>query len=98
MESLKTQTQLLELSNHAALGDYVIVVPAEIKESGITTRAQQFEDRPEIGLVVSVGQEVEDVKPGDVVFFGRYSHVQVSYEDILYLIMRIEDVYLVAKE
>lgn len=97
LETIKTQTELLNLSQHKALGEYIIVVPAEIQEPGITSRATQFEDRPEIGLVVSVGANVaEEVSVGDVVFFGKYSHVQITHDDIVYLVMRVEDIYCVA--
>lgn len=97
LEQLQNKTELLRLSEHRALGDYIIVVPAEIKEPGITSRATQFEDRPEVGLVVAVGNLVENIEAGNVVFFGRYSHVQVTHDDIIYLIMRSEDVYCVAE-
>jgi len=73
------------------------VVGADIQEPGVTTRAQQFEDRPEIGLVVAVGQEINDIEVGNVIFFGKYSHVQITHDDITYLIMRKEDVYCVAE-
>ncbi len=96
LEAIKTKTELLELSKHKALGDYVIVVPAEIQEPGITSRAVQFEDRPDIGIVVSVGPDCDSVSEGDVVFFGKYSHVQVTHDDIIFLIMRMEDIYCVA--
>lgn len=88
---------MLQLSNHQALGDYVIVVPAEIQETGITSRAIQFEDRPEVGIVVSAGPDVNGIQEGGVVFFGKYSHVQVTHDDVIYLIMRAEDIYLVAQ-
>jgi len=96
LEKIKTRTELLQLSNHQALCDYVIVVPAEIQEPGITSRATQFEDRPEVGVVVSVGPDASGITEGNVVFFGKYSHVQVTHDDIVYLIMRAEDIYLVA--
>lgn len=85
--------ELLTLSNHKALHDYVIVVPAVIEEPGITKRSLQFEDRPDVGILVSVGDKVEDLTVGDVVFFGQYSHFQITHDDITYLIMRAEDVY-----
>lgn len=72
------------------------MVPAEIQEPGITSRAVQFEDRPEVGIVVSVGKGITDVEDGDVVFFGKYSHVQITHDDIIYLVMRVEDIYCVA--
>jgi len=95
LEELKTQTQLLNLSEHKALGDWVIVVPAEIKEPGITSRAVQFEDRPEVGIVASAGPASTGISEGDVVFFGKYSSVQVTHDDVVYLIMRVEDIYCV---
>lgn len=95
---MKEQKELLNLSKHKALGDYIIVVPAEIKENGITARVLQYEDRPEIGIVVSVGESTSQVEEGDIVFFGKYSHVQITYDDISYLIMRSEDIFCVAEQ
>ncbi len=58
----------------------------------------QFEDRPETGIVVAVGEDVATLKVEDVVFFGKYSHTQQTHDDITYLVMRVEDVYLVANQ
>jgi co-chaperonin GroES (HSP10) len=79
------------------LGWYVIVVPATIDEPGITSRIEQYEDRPEIGLVVSVGENVEEIDKGNVVFFGKYSTVQMTHDDTTYIILREDDVYCVAE-
>lgn len=97
MKSLETQTQILELSNHKTLSDYLIVVSVNINESGVTTRARQYEDRPDIGLVTSVGDKVDKIKEGDVIFFGRYSSDSVTYDGIQYLLIRQEDVYCVVE-
>lgn len=94
---MKQQTNLLTLSNHKALYDYVIVVPAVIDEPGIAKRSVQFEDRPDIGIVTAVGDKVEGIEVEDVVFFGQYSHFQVTHDDITYLIMRAEDIFCVAE-
>ena len=98
MKVLETQTTLLNLANHKALGTWVIVAPASIKEEGITSRAVQFEDRPEVGVIVSIGDSVEGLDEGDVVFFGKFTHVQVTHDDIIYLIMQQEDIYCVANK
>tara|TARA_R100001086_G_C11848217_1_gene261023 strand:+ start:9858 stop:10091 length:234 start_codon:yes stop_codon:yes gene_type:complete len=68
------------------------VVPADIQEEGITKEQKQHEDRPNVGLVVSVGNEVELVNAEDVVFFGEYSHHKIVYNNISYLILREEDI------
>lgn len=85
------------MNQHKTLSDYVIVVPVDIQEPGVTSRASQFEDRPEIGLVVGAGPLAEGVEIGNVVFFGRYSHVQLTHDDVIYLIMRLEDIYCIAE-
>jgi co-chaperonin GroES (HSP10) len=78
------------------LGGWVIVAPVSIKEEGITSRSVQFEDRPEVGVIVSFGDEVSGLEVGSVVFFGKFTHVQVTHDDIIYLIMREEYIYCVA--
>lgn len=78
------------------MGGWVIVAPVSIKEEGITSRSVQFEDRPEVGVIVSFGDEVSGLEVGSVVFFGKFTHVQVTHDDIIYLIMREEDIYCVA--
>lgn len=99
MEEVKTNTSLLSLNKHKALYDSVIVVPAVIEEPGITRRSVQFEDRPDVGIVVAVGDDVGDVvNVGDIVFFGQYSHFQVTHDDITYLVMRVEDIYCVVND
>lgn len=97
LEEVRGNQSLLTLSNHKALHDYVIVVPAIIEEPGITKRTVQFEDRPDIGIVTAVGDKVEGISPEDIVFFGQYSHFQVTHDDITYLIMRSEDIFCVAE-
>ena len=97
LEQVKKNQNLLTLSNHTALHDSVIVVPAIIEEPGIARRSVQFEDRPDVGIVVALGEEVSGMEVGDVVFFGQYSHFQVTHDDITYLIMRAEDIFCVAK-
>lgn len=94
---MEQRTQLLNLSDHRALENWLVVVPIQIVEPGITKRAVHFEDRPAAGVVVVVGNSVEGISEGDVVFFGQYGHTKVTHDDMEYLVMRAEDVYLVAQ-
>lgn len=96
IQKIEAQTSLLDLSQHKVLNKHLIAVPVYIKESGVTTRAAQFEDRPEVGLVVGVAEDVEGVKKGDVIFFGKYSTTQITHDGIQYQILREEDIYCVA--
>ena len=97
VEKLNKQTELLNLPNHKTLHDNIIVVPLDVEEPGVTSRAVQFEDRPEIGLVVSVGPDVTGVEVGNVVFYGKYSTSQLTYAGNVYIIFKEEDVYCVAE-
>jgi co-chaperonin GroES (HSP10) len=72
-------------------------VPVQIVEDGITKKSIQFEDRPEIGLVVNVSDDAEGIEEGDVVFFGKYSTTQVTHNAVQYQIVRVDDIYCVAK-
>lgn len=98
LELVKNKPELLQISNHETLGNYIVVVPALIHESGITSRSTQYEDRPEIGLVVSVGDQINKVSVGSLIFFGKYSTEQLTYDGITYIILREEDVYSVTEQ
>lgn len=97
---LANSQSLLNLANHQATNDYVIVVPIEIREPGITTHVTQWEDRPNTGFVLSSGHWAAEsgINPGDVVFFGEYSHTKIVHDGVTYLVMRAEDIYLVAND
>lgn len=95
---MSQKTELLRLSQHKTLGDRIIVVPVEIKQTGITADIRQYEERPEIGLVVSVGGHVSEIKEGDVIFFSKYANDTVTHDGTAYIVIREEDVYCIAQE
>lgn len=97
LEEIKSKKGLLNLSEHTALGEHIIIAPVQIEESGVTKRSAQFEDRPDAGLVLSVGPDVSgSLKEGDVVFFNEFSHFKITYDGITYLVLRGEDIVCVA--
>jgi co-chaperonin GroES (HSP10) len=97
VKEVEQKTELLVLSNHKTLGDYLVVVPVNISQSGITTKQVQYEDRPSIGIVASVGLSVSNINEGDVVFFGQYSNDSITHDGVQYLLIRQEDIYCVAE-
>lgn len=44
------------------------------------------------GVVIAIGDEVETIKKGDNIFFGRYSGCEVERKGEKFLIMNEEDV------
>lgn len=87
---------MLNLPSHKVLSDNLIVVAAEVEDGGVTNVHRQYEDMAEMGLVVGVGEDIDNIVVGDVIFMGKYSTTKVTADDIDYLILRQEDVICVA--
>jgi len=76
--------------NMKAINKYVIT--EEIKEEkkfALIIKSQ--EEKVAKAKVVSVGQDIEDVKKGDIVLFDRYISQEVEYNNKKYLIVNGED-------
>lgn len=80
-----------------ALGDNVILkeeTKEEVSASGIILDGVSKE-RPEIGIVLSVGSKVHDVKEGDKVVFRKYAPDNLKIDGEEYLVVREEDIMAV---
>lgn len=49
----------------------------DFDEDDTIVNPRQYEDKPEWGIVVGIGENVERFKEGDVVCFGQYSSITV---------------------
>lgn len=81
------------------LGDFVLVKPirAVSKDKRLTDPAQ-YDDKPEFGEVISVGERVPDnIKVGSVIWFGKYSSEQIRNNEQDYYVIFYEDVKGVLK-
>jgi len=98
---LKQKSKSLNPKDFEYLYDNVLVVPIVIDEVGNgLVRPQGYEDKPEIGEVVKVGEgRIFDngvvvplkVKVGDIVYFNKYSSVKIRLDTTDYLILKEED-------
>lgn len=52
----------------------------------------QYEDKPEWGIIITVGTGIEDYMVGDIIRFGKYSTELIRCEGEDYFIVREEDV------
>lgn len=81
------------------LGLQVLVEPALAEEktaSGIIVPEQVREkEKPNRGVVVAIGEKVENVKPGDTVLFGKYAGTEMQTQEKKYLIMKYQDLFAV---
>lgn len=89
------------LLKHQLLQDNVLIAAVDFEQEGKVFRPNQYEDKPEFGLVLKVGRgrllesgvrEPSPVKEGDFVIFGKYSSVKVRSEGVDFLFVRDEDI------
>ena len=82
-----------------AINDYVIVdiIKEEPKKvSGlILTDETDESNRYKKANIISVGNLVEGVKNGDVIFYDKHAGHDIGYNDELYRVIRARDIVLV---
>ena len=82
-----------------AINDYVIVdiIKEEPKKvSGlILTDDTDESNRYKKANIISVGNNVEVVKKGDIIFYDKHAGHDIGYNDELYRVIRMRDIVLV---
>ena len=82
-----------------AINDYVIVniIKEEKKKvSGLILTDETDEtNRYRKANIISVGNLVEGVKSGDVIFYDKHAGHDIGYNDELYRVVRMRDIVLV---
>ncbi|MEN4053915.1 MULTISPECIES: co-chaperone GroES [Sulfurimonas] len=80
--------------NFKPLGDRVLV--ERVEETNTTASGiiipDNAKEKPSQAKVVAVSSEVEDVKEGDVVVFGKYSGTELALEGKEYLVLETSDI------
>jgi chaperonin GroES len=99
----KSNSPSIDLLKGKLLYDQVLIDPVVLEDSSNgLVNAQQYEDKPEFGKVLLVGNgrllDTGDVvkpivKVGDTVLFQKYSAQKVRVGAVDYLIIREEDIY-----
>jgi len=97
-----------DIKNFSVLYDNIVILPYKADEevNGLVL-PQQYEDKPQLGRVVKVGDGrlFDDgsviplkVSVGDIVLFNKYSTTQFSLGSVDYLVIREEDVVAIYKD
>lgn len=76
---------LLERQEEATKTASGIIIPDNAKE------------KPSQGSVVAISDEVENIKVGDSVVFGKYSGTELTLEAKTYLVIEIDDILGIIK-
>lgn len=103
-QNKKVETKETNLLDYEPLYDYIVVKALKVAGINGLIRPEQYDDKPEFGVVIKCGHGrlLEDgsvvplqVKPGDHIFFGRYSSTQTRSAGEDYLIIREDDIMAV---
>ena len=81
--------------NFQPLGNRVLVKRVEeatTTASGIII-PDNAKEKPSRGEVVAVSKEVEVLKNGDQVLFGKYAGNEVAFEGTKYIVIEVEDIF-----
>lgn len=70
----------------------LLLVKAIRPESKDLVDPAQYEDKPEFGEVIKLGEEVKDMVVGDIIRFGKYSTEAIRTNGADYYIIHEEDV------
>ena len=80
------------------LADRVVIEPKEAEtktESGLYI-PDSAKEKPQQGKIVAAGpgkkDEPMEVKPGDVVLYGKYAGTEVTVDGVKYLIVKQSDI------
>ena len=80
--------------NFKPLGDRVLV--ERVEETNTTASGiiipDNAKEKPSEGKVLAIGNDVEDVKEGDIVVFGKYSGTDLVLDGNEYLVLDVSDI------
>mgnify|MGYP001575259050 CR=1 FL=1 len=96
-----SKTKNIDIKKFHILYDNVFVRGIDIEEKDGIIKPAQYEDKPEIGEVISVGEgRIFDngtivplkVQPGDIVYFNKYSTTKFNFDGSDWYAVREEDI------
>ena len=97
-----SEVNKIDLLKGGLLYDSVLLKPIVVESDSVVLRPQQYEDKPEWGEVIMVGDgrvfdngEVGSlrVRPGSIVLFQKYSAQKFRHKCEDYLIIREDDIF-----
>tara|TARA_R100001463_G_scaffold85139_2_gene140005 strand:+ start:5732 stop:5989 length:258 start_codon:yes stop_codon:yes gene_type:complete len=82
-----------------AVNNYIIVdeIKESLKEIGgmVFTEELDEDNRYFKGKIISVGNLIEGLKDGDIIFYDKHAGHGITWNDKLYYVIRVNDVVLV---
>lgn len=81
-----------DITEFTFLRDLLLVKAIRPKDDSGLVDPQQYEDKPEFGEVIKVGDGVVNIKVGNIIRFGKYSTEGIRTRGEDYFIVHEEDV------
>ena len=85
--------------NIKPLAEYVVAQQeeAETKTASGLYLPDKAAEKPKIANVIAVGSKVKEVKVGDKIIYGGYSHSDIKIGGTEYMLIKEEDIYATVK-
>jgi chaperonin GroES len=74
-----------------------VSAPETVTESGIIIPGKKDEPSNK-GIVVSVGDDIKDIKATDLIYFNKFTGAEIEYNKFKYLSIKGEDVHAVVSK
>ena len=84
----------MQAINYYLIIDKIKEAPKKVGGLGLT-ESQNKDVRYLKGEVISVGDQVPNIKPGDIVRYDKHAGHGIEYDDKLYYVIKISDVVIV---
>ena len=82
----------MDITKFRILQDNVLVLGIEIEMVGKIKKSKSYENKPELGRVINIGDKITTVKVGETVLFNKYSSTKYNLDGKDYFIVRAEDI------
>jgi co-chaperonin GroES (HSP10) len=88
----KSKEETLDLIDFNFVQDHILVKAIKVKSKDGWAKPKQKDDKPEFGLVLSVGEKIEtNIKVDDIILFGRYVSESTDINGESFYMLRAED-------
>jgi chaperonin GroES len=77
------------------LAEYVVAQQEEAETKTVSGLylPDKAAEKPKIAKVLAVGSKVKEVKVGDKIIYGGYSHSDIKIDGTEYMLIKEEDIY-----
>lgn len=87
-----TKTVKFDLLTKSLLGDNVLLEAVDVQTNSVIAQPKQYQDKPELGIVLNTGPDVGSVRQEMVVMFNKYLATKFRIDGVDYYVVKEEDI------